>query len=148
MILEPLIPDLRFEYPYKNDQTDQDNGFDKKNLVLSWPIHLPVYESSGYSFTTTLFVEPQYKLDNKNSRLLAGSRLIFEVLNDNLFLFEAGAIKDNQEGNGGFGSLGFGWEVDDEFNFAIVCRNTITQKEMRIDISFDFWTDIPFSYDK
>ena len=132
--LEPLIPDLRFQ---KTLESDHNRNW---AVVLSWPIHFIEFEPLDELYTS-FFVEPAYVPAYKQFNGLLGSRITKEIFHKKLLILEGGAVlnvTDNQE-YGAFMGLGYGNQLDKNFNVAFIARITKTNQEMRADISLDFW---------
>lgn len=125
---EPFFPDMRFSTTGSNNSP---------HLILSWPLHFIFHDN--YSTFESVFFEPQWSHSQHSKAFLTGIRLWhlygYGNFNQGIFVIEVGGFISNDSGKGGFAGIGTGIG---EFN-ALVFRGYKSQKEMKFDVSFDFF---------
>jgi hypothetical protein len=149
-LVEVAIPDVRLEVSEARGQ----------NPVLSWPVHLRLFETGGIRQTehttlaaprleSTLFLEPQLALgDALQYRGILGARLMGGLPIGSALaglLLEGGGLLGT-DGHGGFvgGGLCFALLFDRNFPYvAVVARRTWTAAEARVDFALDFVLPFP-----
>ena len=133
--LEPLIPDLRYEWG------------PARRAVLSWPIHpwaTPPLDIPGPTLIASPFVEPQLRLGpEREGRLLAGARL-YAFPDQHLFgVLVEGAGLWGTDGKGGAAGVGLTYDLIERhrttqpWTLSLVLRRTWTDQGPRNDVSFD-----------
>lgn len=134
--LEPLIPDLRYEF-----------GGAADDWVLSWPIHpwaTPPLDVPGPTLIVSPFVEPQLRLGpEKEFRLLGGARLYGFPDTSRFGALVEGAGLWGTDGKGGVLGVGVTYDLIERhrhtqpWTVSLVGRRTWTDREARYDVSLD-----------
>lgn len=112
--------------------------------ILAWPIHVFQFKPADFLYQS-FFAEPQWVIRRRHVNWIGGTRLSFasntSSFYENILIVEGGGIYSSRE-HGGFISFGLGRSDGShgDFNkFGIIARCIKTNREIRGDITIDYW---------